>query len=100
MTKEHCQHHTPHRSDKLVNDLTVRLNKIEGQIRGIKGMIEKNIYCDDILTQVSSVQSALSSFNKMLLENHIRTCIVERVKQDDAEVVDELVKTLARALRS
>lgn len=99
MKDKSCHLRTVERSAKFAHDLTSRLNKIEGQIRGIKGLIEKDIYCDDILTQVSSVQSALSSVSKLLLEDHIRTCVVEKIQAGDAEIIDEFIQTVARALR-
>jgi DNA-binding FrmR family transcriptional regulator len=99
MNTKECQSHTVKRSEKLTHDLTIRLKKIEGQIRGINGMVEKEIYCDDILTQISSVQSALASVSKQLLENHLRTCVADKINAGDPEIIDEFVKTLARVLR-
>ena len=69
-----------HRDDKETKDLLNRLKRIEGQVRGIQGMVESDRYCVDILTQVMAVQSALNSFNKVLLSNHIKTCVVEDIK--------------------
>ena len=68
-------HKTKERSEKEYKDLVNRLNRIEGQVRGIKGMVEKDAYCTDILVQVEAVKAALNSFNKVLLANHIRTCV-------------------------
>ena len=90
---------TTMREDKLKTNLISRLNRIEGQIRGIKGMIEKDAYCDDILNQVSAVQSALDAVGKIILENHIRGCVAEKIKQDDGHIVDELIETIGRLLR-
>lgn len=98
---EHCGTHlksTPH-SDKLKSNLAARLNRIEGQIRGIKGMIEKDVYCDDILNQIAAVQSALNSVGKMLLEGHMKSCVVERIQQGDYDVIDELMKTMNKLLK-
>ena len=89
---------TVNRSEKLTKDLNTRLNKIEGQVKGIKGMIEKGTYCDDVLTQIASVQSALSSVSKLLLESHMKTCISERIKNGDEEAIDEFMKTVRRLL--
>ena len=86
------------RNDKLKKDLLVRLNKIEGQVKGIKNMVDKDCYCDDIFTQISAVKSAINSCSKILLENHIRTCVVSKIKDDDDEIIDELIKTLGRLL--
>ena len=73
--KKECCHKTKERSEKEFKDLVNRLNRIEGQIRGIKRMVESDTYCTDILIQVSAVNAALNSFNKVLLANHIRTCV-------------------------
>lgn len=80
-------------------DLLNRLNRIEGQIRGIKSMVEDERYCVDILTQVSAVQAALNSFNKMLLSDHIKTCVVEDIQRGDSQVVDELCKTIQKLMK-
>ena len=90
---------TTMREDKLKTNLISRLNRIEGQIRGIKGMIEKDAYCDDILNQVAAAQSALDSVGKIILENHIRGCVTEKIKQDDGDIVNELIETIGRLLR-
>ena len=76
-----------------------RLNRIEGQIRGIKGMIEKDAYCTDILVQVSAVNAALNSFSKELLATHIRTCVADGIRRGDDEVIDELVTTLQKLMK-
>lgn len=94
-----CQERTKARSDKEYRDLVNRLNRIEGQIRGIKGMIERDAYCIDILNQASAASSALSSFCKVLLSSHIRTCVTEDVREGHEEKVDELVKTLQKMMR-
>ena len=93
-----CQK-TKHREKNEYKDLVNRLNRIEGQVRGIKGMVEKECYCVDILTQVSAVQSALNSFNKVLLNNHIKTCVVEEIKAGNDEVVQELVNTIQKVMK-
>ena len=76
-----------------------RLNRIEGQVRGIRSMLEEERYCVDILTQVSAIQSALNAFNKELLSNHIKTCVVEDIKKGDEAVVDELCDTIRRLMK-
>src|SRR3954447_14280067 len=88
-----------HHSDKVKTNLVTRLNRIEGQIRGIKGLIEKDTYCDDVITQIAAAQSALNSVSKILLEGHLKHCIVERVQDGDEEVVDELLTTIKRLMK-
>jgi CsoR family transcriptional regulator, copper-sensing transcriptional repressor len=88
-----------HHSDKMKKNLVTRLNRIEGQIRGIKGLIEKDTYCDDIITQISATQAALNSVAKLLLEGHMKTCIVERIQEGDQEVVDELLVTIQKLMK-
>lgn len=92
-----CKH--KHRDLVEQKDLLNRLNRIEGQIRGIKAMVEEERYCVDILTQVSAVQAALNSFNKLLLSNHIKSCVVEEIQSGDLEVVDELCKTIQKFMK-
>lgn len=97
--KECCCNKTKERSDKEYKDLINRLSRIEGQIRGIKGMVEKNAYCPDILVQVAAANAALNSFNKVLLANHIKTCVTEDIKEGREETVDELVVTLQKLMK-
>ena len=87
------------RSKEEYTDLIHRLNRIEGQIRGIKGMVEKDSYCIDILNQVAAVNAALNSFNKVLLSNHIRTCVTEDIRQGKKEAVEELLLTLKKVMK-
>ncbi len=86
------------RTEKLKSSLVTRLNRIEGQIRGIKGMIEKDSYCDDVLNQIAAVSAALDGVSKLVLENHIRGCLVDKIKAGDDEIVDELLKTIGKML--
>ncbi len=89
-----------HRDDKELKSLSNRLSRIEGQVRGVKKMVENEIYCTDILTQVSAIQSALNAFNKELLSNHIKTCVVDSIKNNNEdEVIDELLVTLRKLMR-
>lgn len=97
--KECCCAKTKERSEKEYKDLIHRLNRIEGQIRGIKGMVEKNAYCPDILVQVAAANAALNSFNKVLLANHIRTCVVRDLHEGKDETVDELVAVLQKLMK-
>ena len=94
-----CCHKTKERSEKEYKDLINRLSRTEGQVRGIKKMVENNAYCPDILIQVSAVNAALNSFNKVLLANHIRTCVSEDIRAGKDETVDELVTTLQKLMR-
>lgn len=87
------------RTEEETKKLIHRLNRIEGQVRGVKKMVEADAYCPDILIQVSAINAALVSFNKALLESHIRTCVVEGVKEDDPEVLDTLMETINRLVR-
>lgn len=97
--KECCCYKTKERSEKEYKDLIHRLNRIEGQVRGIRGMVEKDAYCTDILTQVAAVTAALNSFNKVLLANHIKTCVTRDIREGREETVDELVATLQKLMR-
>ena len=79
--------------------LIMRLNKIEGQVRGVKKMVEEDRYCVDILTQVTAITSALNAFNKKLLSEHIKSCVVNDIKNGNEEVVDELCETLQKLMK-
>ena len=94
----HC-HKTKERSEAEHKKLINRLNRISGQINGIKKMVENDAYCTDILIQVAAVNAALNSFNKELLGEHIRTCVADNIKNGNDEVVDELVKTLQKLMK-
>jgi DNA-binding FrmR family transcriptional regulator len=89
---------TTSREDDFKKSLISRLNRIEGQIRGIRGMIERDVYCDDIINQVFAAQSALSAVNKLILESHLRSCVVKKVKNGEDEIVDELMKTIGKLI--
>ena len=93
-----CARHK-HRPEAEVASLRRRLNRIAGQVRGIQGMVEKDAYCTDILTQISAVQSALSAVSRELLASHIRTCVVEDIRKGDTEVVDDLVATIQKMMK-
>ena len=94
-----CCHKTKERSDKEYKDLLNRLSRIEGQVRGIKKMVENDAYCTDILIQVSAVNAALNSFNKVLLANHIRSCVARDIREGKDETIDELVGTLPKLMK-
>ena len=87
------------REDKLKSNLMTRLNRVEGQIRGVKGMLENDVYCDNILQQITAVRSALDSVSKLILENHIRGCLVEKIQNNEMEVIDELLVTIGKILK-
>lgn len=88
-----------HHSDKTKSNLISRLNRIEGQIRGVKGLIEKDTYCDDVLNQISSIQSALNGVGKLLLEHHMKSCVIERIQEGDDEVISELLITMNKLMK-
>lgn len=88
-----------HRSEKVTSSLTNRLNRIEGQIRGIKGMVQKGVYCNDILIQIAAAQSAMKGVSRLLLESHMRNCIVDRIQSGDEEVIDEILSTIDRIIK-
>lgn len=94
-----CSGKTKERTDKEYRDLLNRLSRIEGQVRGVRSMVENNAYCPDILVQVSAINAALNSFNKVLLANHIRTCVADHVREGNDEVIDELVATLQKLMK-
>ena len=86
-------------SEKEFKDLMNRLKRIEGQVRGVEGMLENDAYCTDILMQVSAITCALNSFNKALLANHMKTCVVDNIREGNEEVIDELVATLQKLMK-
>ena len=94
-----CSGKTKHRDDKEYKDLMNRLKRIEGQVRGVEGMLENDAYCTDILMQVSAITCALNSFNKALLANHMKTCVVDNIREGNEEVIDELVTTLQKLMK-
>ncbi|QMT17959.1 metal-sensing transcriptional repressor [Planococcus maritimus] len=88
-------HHPP----SVKRDLTNRLNRIEGQVRGIKGMVDRDVYCDDIITQLAATQSALNSVTKVLLDGHLKGCVKDRLASGDEEILDELLVTFQKLMR-
>ena len=87
------------RSPEEVKKLTNRLSRMEGQIRGIKGMLEKDAYCTDILTQVAAVSAAMNAFSRELLAEHIRTCVAQDIRDGKDETIDDLVATLQKLMK-
>lgn len=90
---------TKQRSEAEYKDLINRLNRIEGQIRGIRRMVENDAYCTDVLTQCAAVNAAMNSFNKVLLSNHIHTCVVEGIRNGEEDVIEELVKMMQKLMK-
>ncbi|NMC57507.1 MAG: metal-sensing transcriptional repressor [Eubacteriaceae bacterium] len=86
------------REENFKTGLIKRLNRIEGQIRGIKGMVEKDAYCDDVLNQIAAAQAALNSVSKLILESHIKGCLVKKIKNGEDEIVDELITIIGKLL--
>ena len=94
-----CCKKTTERSDEERKKLIHRLNRIEGQIRGIRGMVEKDAYCADILVQSAAVNAAVNAFNKELLASHIKGCVARDIRSGNDEVIDELVVTLQKLMK-
>ncbi len=92
-----CEKHKE-RSEKEYKDLINRLNRIEGQIRGLKNMVESSAYCPDILVQAAAASSALDSFSRLLLENHLKTCVVEDIKAGKEDTIEELMATIKKMM--
>ena len=88
-----------HHPEKTKDQLSNRMNRIEGQIRGINKMVQDDVYCDDILHQILSVEAALTGIKKMLLEAHMKSCIIEQVEKGDSAVIDELMMTIGKMIK-
>ncbi len=99
MSEQMCCGRLKHRSEKETKDLITRLSRIEGQVRGIKHMVEEERYCVDILNQVSAICAALNSFNKELLANHIHSCVVGDIRDGKDEAVDELCEVIKKLMK-
>lgn len=96
---EEHSHKKKERTPKELRDLVNRLSRIEGQVRGIKGMVERDAYCIDILVQVAAVNAALNSFSRVLLSDHIKTCVTQDILDGKEETVDELVETIRKLMK-
>ena len=94
-----CCEKTKTRKEEERKKLIHRLNRIEGQIRGIRGMVEKDAYCADILVQSAAVNAAVNAFNKELLAHHIKCCVARDIREGKDEVIDELVATLQKLMK-
>lgn len=98
MAKECCHTNTrvAHHDFEFKQKMTQRLNRIEGQVRGIQNMIMNDTYCDDVLTQIAAVRSALSAVSHSLLEAHLKTCVLDQIREGKEEVMDEVIETVRR----
>jgi CsoR family transcriptional regulator, copper-sensing transcriptional repressor len=96
----HCETRTAHHPEKLKSEIAKRLNRIEGQVRGVKKMVEEDVYCDGVLNQITSMQSALNGVRMLLLENHIKSCVVDQLTEGKREVIGELMATITRMTKS
>jgi len=99
MNEECCCHLTKERTDEEYKKLCNRLSRVEGQIRGIRGMLDKNAYCVDILLQVAAANAALNAFSRELLSEHIRSCVVDDVRAGNDDKIDELLITLQKLMK-
>ncbi len=99
MMEKGCCHQEKKRSEEEKRQLVTRLNRIEGQVRGVKNMVCEDRYCVDILYQISAIQAALNSFNKELLANHIHTCVAQDIREGNEEVVDELCELMRKLMK-
>ncbi|MBP3651463.1 MAG: metal-sensing transcriptional repressor [Clostridia bacterium] len=98
--KHECYcHKTKARSEEEIRTLMNRLSRIEGQIRGIRGMLEKDAYCADILTQTAAVNAAINAFGRELLGNHIRSCVAQDIRAGKDETIDELLAILQKMMK-
>ena len=96
---EHCLHDHKDRSEDEKKRLLNRLSRIEGQVRGLKGMVEKDAYCPEILTQAAAANAAINSFSRELLEAHLRGCVAEDIREGNDETIEELVKLLQKMMK-
>ena len=97
--RECCCHKTKQRSEEEIRSLMNRLSRIEGQIRGIRGMLEKDAYCTDILTQTAAVNAAINAFGRELLSSHIRSCVANDIRAGKDETIDELLAILQKMMK-
>ena len=94
-----CRDHALTAPARPSSEMKKSIKRIEGQVRGVEGMLENDAYCTDILMQVSAITCALNSFNKALLANHMKTCVVDNIREGNEEVIDELVATLQKLMK-
>jgi len=98
MENNKCNFDGTHHSEELKKSMLNRLSRIEGQIRGISRMVDNDVYCDDVLNQIASVESALNGAKKILLEAHMKSCVVEQILDGDYDVIDEILKTIHKLM--
>ena len=94
-----CHAKTAHHPDKLKRQFSSRLSRIEGQIRGVSRMIQEDVYCDDVLHQILSIEAALTGVKKMLLEAHMKSCVLDQISRGDQSVVEEFMVTLGKMIK-
>ncbi len=85
-----------HRNDKEKKQINVRINRIEGQIKGIRQMIESDAYCDDVLIQISAVENSIKSLGRLILNNHLKSCIKEQILAGNEQIIDEVIVSFSR----
>ena len=97
----HCENcrKTKERSPEEYRKLMNRIKRIQGQLRGIENMLENNAYCTDIMVQTAAVTAALNSFNRQLLESHMKSCVAQNIREGNDEVIDELLDTLQKMMK-
>lgn len=88
-----------HHSEKIKIQLVNRLNRIEGQVRGVNKMVNEDVYCDDVLHQILSIESALVGVKKILLEAHMKSCVVDQISKGELEVIDEVMITIGKMIK-
>lgn len=88
-----------HHSDKTKSNLINRLSRIEGQVRGVRAMVEREVYCDDVLNQITAIHAALNGVEKLILEGHLKNCIFVRIQSGDKEVIDEFMVTIRKIMK-
>jgi len=88
-----------HHSDKIKSNLFNRLSRVEGQVRGVRAMVEREVYCDDVLNQIAAIHAALNGVEKLILEGHLKNCIYEHIQFGDREVIDEFMVTIRKIMR-
>lgn len=99
MKNKCCCERKKNRSDEEYKKMMNRLNRIEGQVKGIKNMLENDCYCPDILLQVSAVNAALNAFSKELLSSHLHSCVVEDIRNGREDTMDELIQVIKKMMK-
>lgn len=94
-----CRYKDAERGREFQDELQKRLNRAIGQLNGVKNMIDDNRYCGDVLIQLSAAESAIHTVAEMLLQDHLETCVTDRVRQGDDQVIDEAMQLIKRFVR-